>query len=112
MVSETTCVPTLIEPGHSISIVDGEGTEVQGLEGAVWITQADDLRDIVLLAGETFTLDRPGLALLVALETPAVARIVSRGDRATLADLVSVGVIGAKSGCETSKADRRQALAA
>ena len=37
------------------------------LSGSLWITQDGDLRDIVLGAGESFELDRPGDALISAL---------------------------------------------
>ncbi|WP_161603762.1 DUF2917 domain-containing protein [Noviherbaspirillum massiliense] len=40
------------------------GWTVQAVSGMVWVTQDDDLRDIVLQAGESFTLDRNGGALL------------------------------------------------
>lgn len=36
--------------------------------GTIWITQEGDPRDIFLAAGERFTLDRPGLALISAEE--------------------------------------------
>jgi len=36
--------------------------------GTVWITQEGDPRDIFLGAGESFTLDRAGLALIYALK--------------------------------------------
>lgn len=38
------------------------------LSGSIWITQDGDLRDIVLGAGESFDLDRPGDALISALD--------------------------------------------
>ena len=36
--------------------------------GAVWITQENDARDIFLTAGQRFTFDRPGVALIYAEE--------------------------------------------
>ena len=110
MLNDSTFVPTLIEAGHSIRIEDGDGTEVQSLGGAVWITQEGDQRDVILHPGESFTLDRNGLTLLVALEEPAIARIVGPADRAILRDLVAVGVVNAS--CATPKSTRREALAA
>ena len=70
-----TCIPTLIAAGQSIRVEDGTGTSIRALDGTIWITQEGDVRDVVLRAGQSFTLDRGGLALLVALETSAVARI-------------------------------------
>ena len=78
MNSDTTLVPTLVAPGDSAKIVDGAGTTIRSVEGAVWITQSGDPRDIVLQPGDRFTLDRNGLALVVAFEKPAVVLIERR----------------------------------
>ena len=74
-------------------IEDGEGTEISSLEGRIWITQEGDQRDVVLSPGKSFTLDRNGLTLLVALDEPAVARVVGKAARRTYAALASVGVL-------------------
>ena len=71
MTQQATLIPTLVEPGQSARIIDGLGTEIRIVDGIIWITQAGDQRDIVLRAGGTFTLDRDGLALLVAIDNPA-----------------------------------------
>lgn len=110
MVTDQTFVPTLIQPGNSIRIQDGAGTQVCALEGTVWITQEGDQRDVVLGPGDRFTLDRAGLALLVALEEAASVRLLSTGDRSVLHDLAAAGIIAANR-CATSKSDRRLALA-
>jgi len=60
-----------LNTGELLDINDGEGFTVECLEGAVWITQSSDHRDIVLKAGQSFTLDRPGLALVCAAAGPA-----------------------------------------
>ena len=39
----------------------------------MWITQDGDLRDVVLDAGQAFTLDRAGTAIVHALTEAAVA---------------------------------------
>ena len=61
-------------------IADGKGHKVLCLRGAIWLTQEGDRRDIVLTAGESFTLDRAGLAVLYALSA-ASATILSRTPR-------------------------------
>ena len=61
-----------LNTGELLDIDDGEGFTVECLEGAVWITQSNDPRDIVLKAGESFALDKPGLALVCAAAGPAV----------------------------------------
>ena len=75
MECNTTILPTLIKSGLSRHIMHGKGKTVRVLEGDVWITQQDDRRDITLSPGDTFTLDRQGLTLLVAVGHPAVVCI-------------------------------------
>jgi hypothetical protein len=60
-----------LNTGELLDINDGEGFTVECLEGDVWITQSSDPRDIVLTAGQSFTLDKPGLALVCAPAGPA-----------------------------------------
>ncbi len=65
--------PVRLNTGELLDINDGEGFTVECLEGAVWITQSNDPRDIVLNAGQSFVLDKPGLALVCAASGPAMA---------------------------------------
>ncbi len=44
------------------------GRRVACLSGSLWITQDDDLRDILLSPGEAFDFDRRGDALVSALD--------------------------------------------
>ena len=44
------------------------GHRVECLSGSLWITQDGDQRDVVLAAGESFAFDRPGDALISALD--------------------------------------------
>jgi hypothetical protein len=64
-----------LQPRQVLPIRDGQGMSVQCLGGAVWITQADDLKDIVLERGQSFVLDRPGLALVTAPSSPSLLAI-------------------------------------
>ena len=64
-----------LNAGELLDINDGEGFTVECLEGAIWITQSNDPRDIVLNAGQSFVLDRPGLALVCAAAGPAVVAV-------------------------------------
>jgi Protein of unknown function (DUF2917) len=61
--------------GKLIGIDHGEGSRVNCVEGALWITQSNDPRDIVIKGGESFVLDRPGLALVCAAAGPAVVAV-------------------------------------
>jgi hypothetical protein len=61
--------------GKLIGIDHGQGSRVECVEGAVWITQSNDPRDIVIKGEESFVLDRPGLALVCAAAGPAVVAV-------------------------------------
>ena len=54
--------------GRSLRVRDAAGRTVTCCAGTVWITQEGDLRDVILQAGERFTLDRPGVAIICALK--------------------------------------------
>ena len=51
-----------------IRFEDAVGTRLRVLRGSVWITQNGDRRDYYLRATRTMSLDRPGLALVQAVE--------------------------------------------
>jgi len=55
-------------------LADAQGTIVAVDRGSVWITQESDPRDIVLLRGMRFEIDRPGRTILAA-EMPAKLRL-------------------------------------
>jgi len=61
--------------GDLLDIDRGLGFAVTCREGTVWITQTGDPRDIALSAGQSFALDRKGLALVVAPLGPAVIAV-------------------------------------
>ena len=54
-------------------IVGGRGQQITAVHGVVWITQANDQRDVILTRGHSFIIDRPGLTVVFALKE---ARIV------------------------------------
>jgi Protein of unknown function (DUF2917) len=64
-------MPLHLASREIINIHDGAGLEVRCLEGVLWITQEDDSDDIVIEDGQSFILDRPGLALVSAPVGPA-----------------------------------------
>ena len=53
--------------GQLHRIHDGQGLRVQCLSGCLWLTQESDPRDVVLEAGDAFTIDRAGNTYLSAL---------------------------------------------
>lgn len=56
--------PVRLRDGYYVRTQDALGWTVRAVNGAVWITQDWDTRDIVLHPGEEFVLDRNGTALL------------------------------------------------
>jgi len=56
-----------LSPNQTLRVVDGAGSTVCAVEGAVWITEENDPRDIVLQAGSCYRLKQPGVALLNSL---------------------------------------------
>ena len=75
--------PTLALPRDGlIALRDAEGTRVTTLQGALWITQDSEAGDVILTEGQSFTVGRRGLTLVMAL-TPASLRLLER--RASLA---------------------------
>jgi hypothetical protein len=74
--------PVHLKPREVLDIHDGEGLVVKSLRGVLWITQSNDTDDIVIGAGETFVLDRGGLALISAPIGPADIVVSSKSDHA------------------------------
>lgn len=57
---------TELPRGRTLRMADGRAHDIAVFEGLVWLTQDGDSRDIVLGAGDSFTTDGRGLALLHA----------------------------------------------
>jgi hypothetical protein len=53
--------------GNLLRITDGRGLLLQVARGELWITEENEHRDIVLRGGESFRLERDGVALIYAL---------------------------------------------
>lgn len=58
--------------GQGLRLHDAAGWTVACLRGSIWLTQEADTRDVFLDAGDRFTLDRAGLALMLARQNAAV----------------------------------------
>ena len=53
-------------------IEDARGMTVTCIKGVTWITQERDSRDLILAAGQSVVLDRPGLAVVYAFRDALV----------------------------------------
>jgi hypothetical protein len=56
-----------------VTVRGGIGHAIVCDSGTVWVTQDGDPRDIILRAGESFTLDRSGPTLVQAFEPGAIS---------------------------------------
>ena len=54
-------------PNQTLRVVDGEGTTVCAVAGAVWITEENQPKDIVLKPGSCYRLRNRGIAILNSL---------------------------------------------
>jgi hypothetical protein len=82
--------PVVLKPDRSLEVQDGSGITVRVTRGNVWITQRGDPRDVVLGAGQSFKLDRNGLALVAALGGTATVLLIpadQRGRQAPSGDI-------------------------
>jgi hypothetical protein len=61
---------SILDRRQPLVLADAQGTIVSVDRGSVWITQERDPRDIVLLKGMRFEIDRPGRTI-VAADTPS-----------------------------------------
>jgi hypothetical protein len=62
-----------LKPQQLVKVRGGRGHSIVCHSGSVWVTQDGDPRDVILRAGEAFTLDRDGPALVQALEPGAIS---------------------------------------
>jgi hypothetical protein len=59
---------TRLPKGTLLRVSDSRGKGVAVFQGRAWVTQDGDSRDVVIGAGESFALDRPGMAIVQALD--------------------------------------------
>lgn len=58
--------------GELVQLDGARGTTLRVTRGVLWITLQDDVRDVILAAGDTFTIDRDGLTLVEAQDMATV----------------------------------------
>jgi hypothetical protein len=61
-----------LEPGEIVRLDGARGTTLRVTRGTLWITLEHDTRDVVLEAGDAFTIDRGGLTIVEAQNSAAV----------------------------------------
>lgn len=62
-----------LSPRQSLRLADAAGVQVVARSGTLWVTQDHDRRDVILRAGESFTLDGKGHAIVQAFEASCVS---------------------------------------
>src|SRR5262245_57588263 len=70
---------------HMLRIVNGEDRVIAVFEGQVWVTQDNDPRDFILGAGESLSLDRPGLSVIEAFHDARVMLVDAAAPTGTAA---------------------------
>ena len=63
---------------QTLNLVDAAGVRIDARAGSVWVTQDHDLRDFVLEAGDSLTIDGNGRAIVQALEAARVQLLQPR----------------------------------
>lgn len=58
--------------GDVVRLTDAQGVSIFVRAGTAWITQHGDHDDIVIAAGESFAVNRPGLALVTPIHGATV----------------------------------------
>jgi hypothetical protein len=61
--------------GTLLRLENARGMQVQVERGLLWITQEGDLRDILVRHGESFRLDRDGVAILSACSNTSLSLV-------------------------------------
>lgn len=66
-----------LERDRMIAVRDAAGSTVRCLRGSLWITERRGESDVILGAGESFTITRGGLTVITALDD-ATMRVCER----------------------------------
>jgi hypothetical protein len=61
-----------LSPGEMIRLDGARGTTLRVTRGTLWLTLERDPRDVVLAAGDSFTIERGGLTLVEAQSNATV----------------------------------------
>jgi Protein of unknown function (DUF2917) len=69
-----------LAPGELVKLDGARGTTLRVTRGVLWITLEDDLRDVILAAGDSFTIDREGLTLVESQGAATVCVLARHAD--------------------------------
>ncbi len=69
-----------LAPREMVKLEGARGTTLRVTRGTLWLTLEGDLRDIVLAAGDSFTIDRGGLTLVEAQDSATVCVLARHVD--------------------------------
>lgn len=61
-----------IDKGAILVVLKPAGKTVTCVRGSLWITQDGDMKDVVISAGDSYTLERPARMLVSGLEASSV----------------------------------------
>ena len=59
-------IAAFLARGESLAVVDGEASTIRIDRGEVWLTEHGSFIDHILVAGQSYTFDRPGRAIVAA----------------------------------------------
>jgi hypothetical protein len=74
-----------------LRLAGAKGLQVTAVSGTVWVTQANDPRDIILTRGQSFILDRKGRTIVFALKDAAAIVVGPAGHIAASAFAAPAG---------------------
>lgn len=66
--------------GEIVQLDGARGTTLRVTRGTLWLTHERDTRDIMLSAGDVFTIERGGLTLVEALDSATVCVLARHVD--------------------------------
>lgn len=64
-----------LDDGDTLNLDDARGTTLRVTRGRLWVTQHHDSRDIVLTAGDTWTVERNGRTIAMAQDDSSLSLI-------------------------------------
>ena len=75
-----------LAPSELVRLPEARGTTLRVTRGTLWITLQNDVRDIVLEAGDSYMIDRGGLTLVEAQKASTVCVLGRHSEETRHAD--------------------------